>query len=232
MDRWEWTRIGTAVGSAVVVALGANWLAGRIINPGYPGEPAYRPSGVVDPVGLASLQRSWPRGLSAPGEHSRLAGYMRTVERSDVPLPAPDASAIPAAPTPDLGTLLASASAQKGKGTARVCASCHTFEQGGPDRVGPNLWAIVGRDIGSKAGFAYSPAVAGHQGSWTYAELDTYLTSPARAIPGNKMSFGGIRRAEDRANVLAYLGSLNTSPVPFPKPMTAAASGKTNASLK
>lgn len=232
MDRWEWTRIGTAVGSAVVVALGANWLAGRIINPGYPGEPAYRPPGVVDPVGLASLQRSWPRGLSAPGEHSRLAGYMRTVERSDVPLPAPDASAIPAAPTPDLGTLLASASAQKGKGTARVCASCHTFEQGGPDRVGPNLWAIVGRDIGSKAGFAYSPAVAAHQGSWTYAELDTYLTSPARAIPGNKMSFGGIRRAEDRANVLAYLGSLNTSPVPFPKPMTAAASGKTNASLK
>ena len=232
MDRWEWTRIGTAVGSAVVVALGANWLAARIINPGYPGEPAYRPPGVVDPVGLASLQRSWPRGLSAPGEHSRLAGYMRTVERSDVPLPVPDASAIPAAPTPDLGTLLASASAQKGKGTARVCASCHTFEQGGPDRVGPNLWAIVGRDIGSKAGFAYSPAVAGHQGSWTYAELDTYLTSPARAIPGNKMSFGGIRRAEDRANVLAYLGSLNTSPVPFPKPMTAAASGKTNASLK
>ena len=74
--------------------------------------------------------------------------------------------------------------------------------------------------------------MAAHHGSWTYAELDTYLTSPARAIPGNKMSFGGIRRAQDRANVLAYLGSLNARPVPFPKPMPAEAGGKPNASLK
>lgn len=231
MDRWEWTRIGTAVGAAIVVALGADWLAGRLVDPAYPGQPAYRPPGVVDPVQLASLQRSWPQGLNAPGEHSRLAGYMRAVERSEIALPAPDVSATPAPPPPDLGTLLASASAEKGKGTAQVCTSCHTFDEGGPNRVGPNLWGVVGRPVGSKPGFDYSPAVAGHHGSWTYAELDTYLTSPARAIPGNKMGFGGIRRAEDRANVLAFLGSLSAKPIPFPKPAPASG-GKTSASLK
>lgn len=223
MDRWEWTRIGTAVSGALTVAIGGYWFAGQLVAPNYPGEPAYRPEGLAEPVDLAQLQRSWPSGLSAPGDHSRLVGYMGSIERSAPMAGAGTSPAEPAAPPADLGTLLASADTAKGKDAARVCASCHTFEQGGADRVGPNLWGVVGRDVAARGGFAYSQAVTAQSGAWTYELLDRYLTSPARAIPGNKMAFAGIRRAETRASLLAYLGSLGAARVPYPQPKPPAA---------
>jgi cytochrome c len=124
-----------------------------------------------------------------------------------------------AAPPPpvDLGTALAAADAKKGQQTAQVCTSCHSFEQG-QDRVGPSLWGVVGRNVASRPTFKYSAAFAAQTGNWTYERLDHYLTNPAKAIPGNKMGFAGLRRPEDRANVLAYLRTLSASPVPFPKP--------------
>lgn len=222
MDGWEWTKIGAAVGMALVVALGGGWLADRLVGVSYPGSPAYKPADLAQPVDLAALQRSWPAGLNKPGDHNRLAGFMRVVDRGGVPLPSADAAtATPAAPPPDLGTLLASADPARGKSAAGVCASCHTFEQGGADRTGPNLWGVVGRDVGSHGGFAYSQAIGTHPGNWTYEELDRYLASPARAIPGNKMAFAGIRRPQDRANLLAYLGSLGSAGVPRPAPKAA-----------
>lgn len=226
MDRWEWTKITSAVLMAVTVAWGGGWLANRLIGVSWPDDPAYKPEGLEQPVDLASLQRSWPVGLDTPGDHNRLAGYLRKVDHGGVPLPATGtAPAAPAGPPPDLGTLLASADAEKGKGTAKVCASCHTFEQGGADRTGPNLWGVVGRDVAGRGGFAYSQAIGTHPGNWTYEELDRYLASPARAIPGNKMAFAGIRRPQDRANVLAWLGSLGSAAVPKPAPKPAATGG-------
>jgi cytochrome c len=112
---------------------------------------------------------------------------------------------------------LAAADAQKGRQTAQVCTSCHSFDQG-QDRIGPSLWGVVGRNVASRATFTYSSAFRAQTGSWSYERLDHYLTSPAKAIPGNKMGFAGLRRAEDRANVLAFLRTLSASPVPFPKP--------------
>jgi cytochrome c len=151
---------------------------------------------------------------------------MTNIEKVSVPRSAEAAPAL-AAPQPqlDLGTLLASADAGKGRQTAQVCTSCHTFEQGGPDRIGPSLWGVVGRKVASRPSFTYSSAFAAQTGNWTYERLDHYLTNPAKAVPGNKMGFAGLRRAQDRANVLAFLGSLDASPVPFPKPEKAKLGG-------
>lgn len=221
MDRWEWTKIAASVLCAVAVALGAYWFSGQLIGPLYPRLPAYAVSGVEEPpVDLAALQRSWPEGLSAPGDESRLRGYMGLVERGKVAMPVASAAAAvaPLQPPADLGTLLASADPAKGRATARVCETCHSLDRGGPNRTGPDLWGVVGRPVASHPGFAYSPAFAAQRGTWTYERLDQYLTSPARAVPGNKMAFAGLRRAEDRAGLLAFLGSLNAQPAPFPAP--------------
>jgi cytochrome c len=220
MDGWELTKVFASLGTALGVALGGYWFAGQVMQPAYPEGRAFPVEGVA-PVDLAALQRDWPRGLNQPEDPNALRGYMVHIEKAVLPAGAPGAGpAVPAAPA-DLGMLLAGADPARGKGTARVCASCHTFDQGGPNRVGPNLWAVVGRPVGAHGGFAYSAAVAGHGGAWTYEELDKYLTSPTRAIPGNKMAFNGIRNPRDRANLLAFLGSLNRSPAPYPAPRDA-----------
>jgi cytochrome c len=222
LDRWEWTKISVSIIAAVGVALGGNWFAGQLINEQYPERQGYPVEG-VPPVDLAAVQRSWPGGLGRPGDAAMLRGYMAHIDQAIVPQSAAGIAAPTAIAPVDLGTLLASADAERGKGTAKLCISCHTFDQGGPNRVGPNLWAVVGRDVGGKGGFAYSPAIAGHPGSWTYQELDRYLASPARAIPGNKMAFNGVRNPKDRANLLAYLGTLGGARVPYPAPKPVAA---------
>lgn len=224
MDRWDWTRAGMASAAALALIFAGSWFSGQLVKAPYPERPGYQVEGVA-PVDLAAIQRSWPSGMQNPGDPAELRGYIANIKKTVLPMPA-GGLATPAQMAPvDLGTLLASADAARGKGAARVCASCHTFDQGGADRVGPNLWAVVGRPVGRKGGYAYSPAIAGHGGAWTYQELDRYLAGPARAIPGNKMAFSGLRNPKDRANLLAYLGSLNPAPVPFPAPEPAAPGG-------
>ena len=120
------------------------------------------------------------------------------------------------AEAPPLGVLLASADAGKGEKVAKKCVACHTFEQGGKNKIGPNLWSIVGRDRASTEGFSYSDALSELGGAWGYAELDTYLTKPAEAIPGNKMTFAGLRKPKDRANIIVFLRTHSDSPPPLP----------------
>lgn len=123
-----------------------------------------------------------------------------------------------AAPAVSVGTLLASADAAKGQAVFKACQACHDGTKGGPNKVGPNLWGIVGRDRGSHEGFAYSDAMAASHDPWTYENLNEFLTAPGKYVKGTKMAFGGIKKDADRGNLLAYLATLSDSPVAFPAP--------------
>ena len=130
----------------------------------------------------------------------------------------------PAAVVP-IGTLLASADAVQGEADAQKCKGCHTFTDGGANGTGPNLWGIVNRPIASHEGFAYSPAMQAHAQEvpdWTYDELNIFLTAPKARVPDTKMGFAGVKDDAERANIIAYLSTLSSSPVPFPPPEAAA----------
>lgn len=119
---------------------------------------------------------------------------------------------------PDLGTLLAAADPAAGEKVFAKCAACHTFNQGGAQGIGPNLYGIVGVPIGKHAaGYAYSSDLAGHGGEWTYENLDAWLASPKGFAPGTKMSFAGLSKPEDRANLIAFLRAHGGGPE-FPAP--------------
>jgi cytochrome c len=111
--------------------------------------------------------------------------------------------------------LVAAADVAAGQSAARKCQACHSFDEGGPNKVGPNLWGVVGRPIGQHEGFKYSEAMAGHGGQWTLENLDHYLAAPKEWLPGNKMAFAGVKKEEERAAILAYLRSLSDNPVPL-----------------
>lgn len=145
-------------------------------------------------------------------------GY--AIEVAEAAPAAADATAgAPAEPTESLGAMLASADATKGQAVFKTCQACHDGSKGGPNKVGPNLWGVVGRMHGSHEGFAYSDAMAALKDKpWTYEALNTFITSPKTAIPGTKMGYGGMKKDSDRANLLAYLQTLSDSPVPFPAP--------------
>ncbi len=131
---------------------------------------------------------------------------------------APAVAAAPAAPkeTP-LPELLAKADAKKGQADAKICGTCHNFDKGGAVKVGPDLWGVVGRPTASAPGFAYSDAVKGLGGDWTYEKLNNWIADPKAMAAGTKMAFAGEKDPQKRADILAYLQSLSDSPVPFPK---------------
>jgi cytochrome c len=135
--------------------------------------------------------------------------------------------AAPAAPEP-IGPLLASASVDEGKKVSAKCTSCHTFDKGGANRVGPNLYDIVGEPIAEgHGGFAFSDALKAHKGDWTPDLLSEWLTSPQAFAKGTKMTFAGLPKAKDRADIIAYLNSLSDNPKPLASSAPAAAPADT-----
>jgi cytochrome c len=117
-----------------------------------------------------------------------------------------------------IGPMLASADVAAGQKTARKCTSCHTFEEGGANKIGPNLWNLVDRQIASTGGYKYSAAFQELAGdSWSYDKLNSFLTKPKDMVPGTKMQFAGLRKSQDRANLVAYLRSLSSDPAPLPE---------------
>ena len=122
-----------------------------------------------------------------------------------------------AEPDEPIEKLLASASVDKGANAAKKCAACHTFGKGEPNRVGPNLYGVMGRAKSSVAGFNYSAAMKAKGGEWTIDELNTYLLNPRGMVPGTNMNFAGIPRATERADLLSYINSKADNPAPLPK---------------
>lgn len=119
---------------------------------------------------------------------------------------------------------LASADPRLGEQVFKKCTACHTDSKGGPNGTGPNLYGVVGGPIGHHApGFAYSPALSGKGGNWEWDSLFAWLKSPRDFAPGTKMTFAGLSKPEDRANVIAYLNSMSDAPKPLPAPPAAAA---------
>lgn len=131
-----------------------------------------------------------------------------------------------------IAVLLADASAEKGQAAAKQCSACHTFEKGGPNRVGPNLYSIVGRAVASHEGFAYSDALKKLGGDWTYEKLNAFIHDPRADVPGTKMTFAGVKRDGQRADLIAYMRTLSDNPVPLPKPEAAAPPAKEGATAE
>lgn len=184
-----WVKVGLAAGLALGVAWSSGAIARQVIRP----EPLT--------VSAYKIEVAAPSVASATGSAS-------------APVAAPETTA-PA--LPPVAPLLAAADPLKGQQIAKVCAACHTFDKGGPNRVGPNLWGVVNASRAHLGdGFAYSAAMKAAGGTWSYEELNAYLAKPRQSIPGNKMAFAGLNKPEDRANVIAYLRTLADSPAPLP----------------
>ena len=109
------------------------------------------------------------------------------------------------ADTPDINALLASADPAKGQIVFLQCRACHSLEAGGANKVGPNLHGAIGRKAGLAPGFSYSEVMTGSAVVWSVETLDKFLFRPSDFMPGTRMVFVGLRKPEDRANVIAYI---------------------------
>ena len=121
------------------------------------------------------------------------------------------------APTVSLASLMASADAAKGESAFKACKACHTAEDGGANKVGPNLYDIVDRAIASHEGFAFSDALTSKASEkWSFEHLNAFILKPKDWAPGTKMGYGGLKNGAKRADLLAYLRTLSASPVALP----------------
>ncbi len=210
---------------AAAVVVGVNYTAASIFEPIYPDQPAYAIEGAQGwgANQLAAAQVGWPTSGLNPGRRATLRGHMLALPQGETEMAKADTDASAESATeqqpkavPSLPELLAAADADKGKKVARKCTTCHTFEEGGKNKVGPNLWNIVGSKPAHAAGFSFSGAITGLSDPWSFENLDAFIQNPKGYAKGTKMAYGGIKKAADRADLLAYMRTMASSPVPLP----------------
>jgi len=188
MDTMKLNKIAAAVLLAGVVAMTTGFVT-RLIHPAASGAH---------------------HGAAGHGDEKRVLGAYAAHDGAET-----ETASAPAGPEPIEG-LLAAADPADGEKVFKKCQACHTDEKGGSNKVGPNLYGVVGNDIATHDGFSYSDALQGLPGNWTYETLNHFLYNPKAHAPGTKMAFAGLRKAEDRAAIIALLRSLDDSPEPLP----------------
>lgn len=170
-------------------------------------------------------------GLTREDELANVIAYLRELSNEPAPLPEPvevaeapaaeggEGEAAAAEGSPALA-MLADADAANGESIFRRCAACHSAEEGGANRVGPNLWDVVGNPVANNEGFSYSAGMVeyseGGAKTWEFANLDAFILAPREEVPGTSMSFAGLANDSDRADLLAYLATLSNEPVALP----------------
>ncbi|WP_303978896.1 cytochrome c family protein [Dongia mobilis] len=127
------------------------------------------------------------------------------------------AAATPAAAPVSSVPMIAAADVAAGEKAAGKCKTCHTFEKGGPNRVGPNLWNVVGGKSAHAEGFAYSEVIANLNITWDYDHLDQFLANPKAYAKGTKMSFAGLKKPEERAALIRWLRDQADAPIALPQ---------------
>ncbi|HUV32607.1 MAG TPA: cytochrome c family protein [Devosiaceae bacterium] len=169
-------------------------------------------------IAYLRTQSADPVPLPAAGEPVAQAPAPEQAPAAQAPVePAPVAEVAPAGGGSDIGARLAAATVEAGQTVSRRCGACHSFDEGGPNKIGPPLYGVVGRSAGTMS-YNYSAAfeaLAAQGVVWTYEELDAYLAGPRDFAPGTKMALA-LADPADRANLLAYLGTLSADPVPLP----------------
>lgn len=149
-------------------------------------------------------------------EHGKQGYAIEGVESSDGPA---------AAAGPPIEVLLASADAAKGAEVFKKCTACHTIAAGGKNGIGPNLHGVLGKPVAGHPGFAFTDALKSKGGNWDWATMSEWLSNPKKFAPGTKMTFAGLGKAEDRANLMVYLNNEGSS-LPLPAvPAAAPAEG-------
>ena len=116
----------------------------------------------------------------------------------------------------DISALMALGDINHGEKIFKKCAACHSINQGGPQKIGPALWNVVNRDIGSVSEYKYSKALIEYGKKWTFEELNGFLIKPSKWIKGTKMAYAGLRKEKDRASVIKYLNKNSEKPFPLP----------------
>ena len=207
-SRWKKIFFGTLVTIAVV--LGCHFLGEVLYSTESPETPVY----VVETI---SDDGKPENGKTASGSDAKPTGSMAksgaTTSDDDVK---PTGGTAGSGVADNAVALLNSASPDKGAKLFKKCKSCHTTKKGGKNTIGPNLWDVVGRKIAGSTGFKYSEALKGKGGDWSFAALDAFLANPKSYAKGTKMSFRGVKKNEDRADLLVYLHSLSDAPKPLP----------------
>jgi cytochrome c len=138
---------------------------------------------------------------------------------------APSGGAAAAPKEEPIEKFLATATPQAGEQDAKVCLTCHNMAKGAGNKVGPNLYGVVGRAVASEPGFNYSSALKAKGGTWTFDALNTWIANPRADVPGTLMTFGGIPNEKQRADIIDYLNSNSDSPLPLPKAADAGGGG-------
>lgn len=119
-----------------------------------------------------------------------------------------------------MSMMLTNADLAAGEAVFKKCIACHTVNEGGPAGIGPNLYNSLGQPHGHVAGFAYSDALKSIEGDWNFDNMNAWLISPRKYAPGTKMTFAGLSKPEDRANVIAYMNAQGSN-LPYPEPPAA-----------